>query len=84
MANDISLSPARMNLPTLASGSIESYLQAVSSIPVLEQDDEQQLARKLRDEGDIQAAQKLILSNLRFVVHVARAATPVTACRSPT
>ena len=38
MANDISLSPARMNLPTLASGSIESYLQAVSNIPVLDQD----------------------------------------------
>ena len=72
MANDISLSPAKMNLPTLASGSIDSYLQAVSSIPVLEVDDEQQLARKLRDDGDIQAAQKLILSNLRFVVHVAR------------
>ena len=72
MANDISLSPAKMNLPTLASGSIDSYLQAVSNIPVLEVDDEQQLARKLRDDGDIQAAQKLILSNLRFVVHVAR------------
>jgi len=72
MANDISLSPSRMNLPTLASGSIDSYLQALSSIPVLEVDNEQKLARKLRDEGDIQAAQKLILSNLRFVVHVAR------------
>ncbi|GAB3681079.1 RNA polymerase sigma factor RpoH [Salinisphaera aquimarina] len=72
MANDISLSPAKMNLPNLASGSIESYLQAVSSIPVLDVDAEQILARKLRDEEDIQAAQKLILSNLRFVVHVAR------------
>ncbi|HET7314453.1 MAG TPA: RNA polymerase sigma factor RpoH [Salinisphaera sp.] len=61
-----------MNLPTLSSASIEAYLQAVSNIPVLDQDDEQQLARRLRDEGDIQAAQKLILSNLRFVVHVAR------------
>ncbi|AWN14607.1 RNA polymerase sigma factor RpoH [Salinisphaera sp. LB1] len=72
MANDISLSPAKMNLPTLSSASIEAYLQAVSSIPVLDQEDEQKLARRLRDDGDIQAAQKLILSNLRFVVHVAR------------
>ena len=72
MANDISLSPSKMNLPTLASGSIDSYLQAVSNIPVLDVDDEQKLARQLRDDGDIQAAQKLILSNLRFVVHVAR------------
>ena len=72
MANDVSLSPAKMNLPTLSSASIEAYLQAVSNIPVLDQDDEQKLARRLRDDGDIQAAQKLILSNLRFVVHVAR------------
>lgn len=72
MANDISLSPSKMNLPTLSSGSVDSYLQAVSSIPVLDVDNEQKLARRLRDDGDIQAAQKLILSNLRFVVHVAR------------
>ena len=72
MANDITLSTARMNLPTLSSGSVDSYLQAVSSIPVLDVDHEQKLARRLRDDSDIQAAQKLILSNLRFVVHVAR------------
>lgn len=72
MANDLTLSSANMSLPTLASGSIESYLQAVSSIPVLEVDEEQRLARRLRDDEDIQSAQKLILSNLRFVVHVAR------------
>ena len=72
MANDISLSPAKMDLPTLSSGSIDSYLQAVSTIPVLDVDHEQKLARRLRDDGDIKAAQKLILSNLRFVVHVAR------------
>ncbi|WP_370456278.1 RNA polymerase sigma factor RpoH [Salinisphaera sp. Q1T1-3] len=73
MASEVTVpTTTNMNLPTLSSASIESYLQAVSNIPVLEQDDEQQLARRLRDEGDIQAAQKLILSNLRFVVHVAR------------
>ncbi|HLQ85633.1 MAG TPA: RNA polymerase sigma factor RpoH [Salinisphaeraceae bacterium] len=61
-----------MQLPTLASGSIEAYLQTVAGIPVLDVDEEQSLARRLRDEQDIEAAQKLILSNLRFVVHVAR------------
>ncbi len=72
MANITTLSTSQMNLPALASGSIDAYLQAVSNIPVLDVDDEQILARRLRDEQDIQAAQKLILSNLRFVVHVAR------------
>lgn len=66
------LSNQSMNLPTLSSASIDSYLQTVSSIPVLDADEEQELAKKLRDENDIAAAQKLILSNLRFVVHVAR------------
>ncbi|WP_245963199.1 RNA polymerase sigma factor RpoH [Salinisphaera japonica] len=68
----MTVSSRQMNLPTLSSASIESYLQAVSNIPVLDQDDEQTLARRLRDDADIEAAQKLILSNLRFVVHVAR------------
>ena len=72
MANQMTVSSRQMNLPTLSSASIESYLQAVSNIPVLDQDDEQTLARRLRDDADIEAAQKLILSNLRFVVHVAR------------
>ncbi|NNC23499.1 RNA polymerase sigma factor RpoH [Salinisphaera sp. USBA-960] len=61
-----------MNLPTLSSASIDSYLQTVSNIPVLEADEEYELAERLRDDNDIAAAQKLILSNLRFVVHVAR------------
>ena len=72
MANQMTVSSRQMNLPTLSSASIESYLQAVSNIPVLDQDDEQALARRLRDDADVEAAQKLILSNLRFVVHVAR------------
>lgn len=66
------LSTQKLNLPTLASGSIEAYLQTVAGIPVLDVDEEQSLARRLRDDQDIAAAQKLILSNLRFVVHVAR------------
>lgn len=54
------------------SGSLEAYIQSVSRIPVLEAAEETQLARRLRDEHDLAAAQKLVLSNLRFVVHIAR------------
>lgn len=59
-------------LPALSAGSIDTYIQSVNAIPVLDAQEEQALARRLRDEGDLQAAQELILSNLRFVVHVAR------------
>jgi RNA polymerase sigma-32 factor len=53
-------------------GSLESYIQAVSSVPVPSAETEKQLAHRLYDHGDLAAAQQLVLSNLRFVVHVAR------------
>ena len=59
-------------MPVLTSGSIDAYMQTVSNIPVLDADEEQRLACKLRDDQDLQAAQTLVLSNLRFVLHVAR------------
>ncbi|MDH5301566.1 MAG: RNA polymerase sigma factor RpoH [Gammaproteobacteria bacterium] len=55
-----------------AQGSLESYIQTVSSIPVLGVDEEQRLAREFRDSGDLNAVRQMILSHLRFVVHVAR------------
>ncbi len=61
------------NLPIpSAMGSLEAYIGAVHQIPVLTLEDEQRLARRLREDNDLQAAQELILSHLRFVVHVAR------------
>jgi RNA polymerase sigma-32 factor len=54
------------------SGSVEAYIQSVSRIPLLSPAEETQLARKLHDEQDLGAAQQLVLSNLRFVVHIAR------------
>jgi len=60
-----------LNMP-LSAGSLDAYIHAVSAIPVLDVEDEQVLARRLRDDQDLVAAQKLIMSNLRFVVHVAR------------
>ncbi len=53
-------------------GSIESYIQSVNSFPLLSQNEENKLAKRLRDYGDIQAAHRLILSHLRFVVSIAR------------
>ena len=59
-------------LPALQSGSLDAYIAAVRDIPVLEADDERRLAEQLRDRSDLQAAQALVLSNLRHVVHIAR------------
>jgi RNA polymerase sigma-32 factor len=59
-------------LPVPLAGSLDAYIQSVSRIPVLEAQEEQLLARRLREEGDLGAAQNLVLSNLRFVVHIAR------------
>lgn len=53
-------------------GSLESYIQSANSFPILSLEEENKLARRLRDHGDIGAAQQLILSHLRFVVTIAR------------
>ena len=54
------------------SGSIDGYIRAVSTIPLLTAEEEIELATKLRDEGDLKAARKLVLAHLRFVVSIAR------------
>jgi len=53
-------------------GSLDTYIRSVGQIPLLSQDEEHGLAERLQDKGDLGAAQKLVLSNLRFVVHIAR------------
>lgn len=53
-------------------GSFDAYLERVGRIPVLTRDDEQTLAQRFRREGDLDAARQLVLSHLRFVVHIAR------------
>ncbi len=61
------------NLPIpSAIGSIDAYVGAVNRIPVLTVDDEQALARRYASGEDLDAAKHLIMSHLRFVVHVAR------------
>ncbi len=56
----------------LPTGSIETYISSVNQIPVLSQEEEVELARRLRDENDIEAARRLVMSHLRFVVKIAR------------
>ncbi|MDE2348496.1 MAG: RNA polymerase sigma factor RpoH [Gammaproteobacteria bacterium] len=53
-------------------GSLDSYVSRVSQIPVLSKDDEIALATRFRADGDLDAARELVLSHLRFVVHIAR------------
>ena len=59
-------------LGTSALGSLEAYVGAVHQIPVLSVEDEQALARRFLEQNDLDAARGLVLSHLRFVVHVAR------------
>jgi RNA polymerase sigma-32 factor len=53
-------------------GSLDHYIQAASAIPVLSAEEEFRLATRLRETNDLDAAKRLVLSHLRFVVHVAR------------
>jgi RNA polymerase sigma-32 factor len=53
-------------------GSLEAYIARVNQIPLLSQEKEQQLAKELRDENNVEAAKQLLLPHLRFVVSVAR------------
>lgn len=69
MTNALMLRGKTLPVPV---GNLESYIHAIHSIPVLDADDERQLAERLKYEGDLEAARQLILHNLRFVVKVAR------------
>jgi RNA polymerase sigma-32 factor len=53
-------------------GTLDAYIDRVSQIPVLSKDEEIALARRFRDAADLEAARQLVLSHLRFVVHIAR------------
>jgi RNA polymerase sigma-32 factor len=53
-------------------GSLEAYVERVSGIPMLSREQELELARRFREHQDLDAARDLVLSHLRFVVHIAR------------
>ena len=53
-------------------GGLDRYFQAIGQAPLLSAEEERQLAQRLRLQNDLAAAQRLILSHLRFVAHIAR------------
>jgi RNA polymerase sigma-32 factor len=53
-------------------GSIDAYMQSVNSIPVLSAEEEKKLAERFYYQEDLDAAQRIIMSHLRFVVHIAK------------
>ena len=63
------LQPSQLNSP---GKDIESYLSSVHAIPILTKEQEQELALKLYEEDDLDAARHLVIHHLRFVVHIAR------------
>ena len=61
---------ASSSLPAL-SNSLQSYLAQIRDYPVLSREEEYELAMRHRETGDLEAARKLIVSNLKFVVRIA-------------
>ncbi|HLS85974.1 MAG TPA: RNA polymerase sigma factor RpoH [Burkholderiales bacterium] len=56
----------------MPTGSLEAYIQTVNRFPILSADEEQALARRFRDQNDLEAARQLVVSHLRLVVALAR------------
>jgi RNA polymerase sigma-32 factor len=53
-------------------GNLDAYISAVNRLPMLTPEEEQEFARKFKDDNDLEAAGKLVLSHLRLVVSVSR------------
>ncbi len=60
---------AQLAVPT---GSSDAYIQAINRIPKLSADEEKALAERFRQENDLDAARALVMSNVRYVVQIAR------------
>jgi len=68
------LIPVLQNAP-LSAGNLDAYIRQIHGIPVLSAEDERELAVRLEHDNDLAAAQQLIMSNLRFVIKIARGYT---------
>ncbi len=64
--------PQTALIPVNPAQSLESYIQFAHSVPMLSEAEELELSQRLCEHNDIEAAQRLILSHLRFVIKVAR------------
>lgn len=53
-------------------GSIDNYISAINQVPMLTLEEERSLAERLQQNGDVEAARRLVMSHLRFVVRVAK------------
>jgi len=71
LAMNKSLVPASNYLP-VSVANLDTYIRQVNSFPMLSTDQERELALQFNDNNDLEAAQQLIMSNLRFVVSIAR------------
>ncbi len=69
MTTTTALQTARMLTP---GSNLETYMQSVSSIPLLSVEQEQDLGERLYYHQDLDAARQLVMAHLRFVVHIAR------------
>lgn len=70
MSFALTTSPSQ--LPAVSGNSVDSYLQRLRAFPVLSEEEEQALAIRFHQDGDLEAARQLVISNLRFVAHIAR------------
>ncbi|MBK8186773.1 MAG: RNA polymerase sigma factor RpoH [Cellvibrio sp.] len=69
MSTSTSLQPMGVLAP---GANLNAYVQAVSAFSVLSFEEEQNLARDLQQNGNLDAARQLVMAHLRFVVHIAR------------
>jgi len=58
--------------PVLNTGSLQQYLDSVQRHPVLSREEEIDLFLKFQEHEDLDAARKIVMSNLRYVVYIAR------------
>ena len=68
------LVPSHLLAPA-GTGSLDAYIQEVNKIPVLTLEEEKDLARRYREDGELEAARRMVMAHLRFVVHVAKGYT---------
>lgn len=75
--SSLSLAPTNQSLAMAISnpgalGTIEAYISAVNRLPMLSQEEETELGKRLRDHADLEAARQLVMSHLRLVVSISR------------
>jgi RNA polymerase sigma-32 factor len=59
----------------MSAGTIDAYISSAYQVPMLSVEEERDLALRLRDQGDLEAARALVMSHVRFVIRIARGYT---------